>query len=203
MMDIVKKNGDKINIEELSRELGCKVVEISALKGTGIKEAADAAVEAAKNGKTVPMHTFSGPVEHTIAHIEEAAVHNMPEEQQRWYAIKLFERDDKVIEKLNLDSAVMAHIDEDIKNVEKELDDDAESIITKAIICSGIILKKDKDVRRRSCTIRYGASCLPYPYSRFCTQKHVGAWLVIHQEGWYDNHTFNNRCMVHNILWIC
>ena len=104
MMDIVKKNGDKINIEELSRELGCKVVEISALKGTGIKEAADAAVEAAKNGKTVPMHTFSGPVEHTIAHIEEAAVHNMPEEQQRWYAIKLFERDDKVIEKLNLDS---------------------------------------------------------------------------------------------------
>ena len=130
MMDIVKKNGDKINIEELSRELGCKVVEISALKGTGIKEAADAAVEAAKNGKTVPMHTFSGPVEHTIAHIEEAAVHNMPEEQQRWYAIKLFERDDKVIEKLNLDSAVMAHIDEDIKNVEKELDDDAESIIT-------------------------------------------------------------------------
>ena len=130
MMDIVKKNGDKINIEELSRELGCKVVEISALKGTGIKEAADAAVEAAKNGKTVPMHTFSGPVEHTIAHIEEAAVHSMPEEQQRWYAIKLFERDDKVIEKLNLDSAVMAHIDEDIKNVEKELDDDAESIIT-------------------------------------------------------------------------
>ena len=130
MMDIVKKNGDQINIEELSRELGCKVVEISALKGTGIKEAADAAVEAAKNGKTVPMHTFSGPVEHTIAHIEEAAVHNMPEEQQRWYAIKLFERDDKVIEKLNLDSAVMAHIDEDIKNVEKELDDDAESIIT-------------------------------------------------------------------------
>ncbi len=130
MMDIVKKNGDKINIEELSRELGCKVVEISALKGTGIKEAADAAVEAAKNGKTVPMHTFSGPVEHTIAHIEEAAVHNMPEEQQRWYAIKLFERDDKVIEKLNLDNAVIAHIDEDIKNVEKELDDDAESIIT-------------------------------------------------------------------------
>ena len=130
MMDIVKKNGDKINIEELSRELGCKVVEISALKGTGIKEAADAAVEAAKNGKTVPMHTFSGPVEHTIAHIEEAAVHSMPEEQQRWYAIKLFERDDKVIEKLNLDSTVMAHIDEDIKNVEKELDDDAESIIT-------------------------------------------------------------------------
>ena len=119
MMDIVKKNGDKINIEELSRELGCKVVEISALKGTGIKEAADAAVEAAKNGKTVPMHTFSGPVEHTIAHIEEAAVHNMPEEQQRWYAIKLFERDDKVIEKLNLDSAVMAHIDEDIKERRK------------------------------------------------------------------------------------
>lgn len=130
MMDIVKKNGDKINIAELSRELGCKVVEISALKGTGIVEAAEAAIEAAKSAKTVPMHTFSGVVEHAIAHIEEAAVHNMPAEQQRWYAIKIFERDDKVLEQLKLKPEVMQHIEEDIQAAEKELDDDAESIIT-------------------------------------------------------------------------
>ena len=130
MMDIVKKNGDKINIGELSRELGCKVMEISALKGTGIMEAAEAAIDAAKNTKTVPMHTFSGPVEHTIAHIEEAAVHNLPENQQRWYAIKIFERDDKVLEQLKIPADVMGHIEEDIKTAETELDDDAESIIT-------------------------------------------------------------------------
>ena len=130
MMDVVKKNGDKINTEELSRELGCKVVEISALKSTGIMEAADAAIDAAKNGKTVPMHTFSGTVEHTLAHIEEAAVHDMPEEQQRWYAIKLFERDDKVLEQIKLDKEVLEHIESDIKAVEAEMDDDAESIIT-------------------------------------------------------------------------
>lgn len=130
MMDVVKKNGDKINIAELSRELGCKVVEISALKGTGIADAAQAAVDAAKNGKTVPMHTFSGTVEHAIAHIEEAAVHNLPEEQQRWYAIKIFERDDKVLEQLKLDKATLDHIEKDINAVEEELDDDAESIIT-------------------------------------------------------------------------
>ena len=130
MIDVVKKNGDKINIQELSRQLGCKVVEISALKGTGIHEAAEAAIDAAKNGKTVPMHTFSGCVEHAIAHIEEAAVHNMPEEQQRWYAIKIFERDDKVLANLNIDKAVMDHIENDIKAAEGEMDDDAESIIT-------------------------------------------------------------------------
>ena len=130
MMDVVRKNGDKINVQELSRELGCQIVEISALKGEGIMEAAEAAVAAAKSTKTVPMHTFSGPVEHAIAHIEEAAVHNMPEEQQRWYAIKIFERDDKVLDKLHIDPSVMAHIEEDIKAAEKELDDDAESIIT-------------------------------------------------------------------------
>ena len=130
MMDVVRKNGDKINVEELSRELGCKIVEISALKGEGIMEAAEAAVQAAKSTKTVPMHTFSGPVEHAIAHIEEAAVHNLPEEQQRWYAIKIFERDDKVLDQLKIDPTVMAHIEEDIKAAEKELDDDAESIIT-------------------------------------------------------------------------
>ena len=130
MMDIVKKNGDKINTEELSRQLGCKIVEISALKNTGVMEAAEAAIDAAKNGKTVPMHTFAGVVEHALAHIEEAAVHNMPEEQQRWYAIKIFERDDKVLDKLAIDPQVLAHIEEDIKAAEKEMDDDAESIIT-------------------------------------------------------------------------
>ena len=130
MMDVVRKNGDKINTAELSRELGCQIVEISALKGTGVMEAAEAAVKAAKNTKTVPMHTFSGPVEHAIAHIEEAVVHNMPEEQQRWYAIKIFERDDKVLEKLQIPADVMSHVEQDIKAAEKELDDDAESIIT-------------------------------------------------------------------------
>ncbi len=130
MMDVVKKNGDKINIAELSRELGCKIVEISALKGAGIMEAAEAAVQAAQNGSTVPMHTFSGAVEHAIAHIEEAAVHGMPEEQQRWYAIKIFERDDKVKARLQLPEETLSHIEADIAAAEKELDDDAESIIT-------------------------------------------------------------------------
>ncbi len=130
MMDLVKKNGDEINIPELSRQLGCQIVEISALKGTGVMEAAEAAINAAKSAKTVPLHTFSGPVEHAIAHIEEAAVHSMPEEQQRWYAIKIFERDDKVLAKLSIPAETMAHIEADIKAAEKELDDDAESIIT-------------------------------------------------------------------------
>ncbi len=130
MMDIVRKNGDKINIAELSRELGCKIIEISALKGDGVMEAAEAAVEAARGVKTVPMHTFSGPVEHAIAHIEEAVLHDKPAEQQRWYAIKIFERDDKVLEQLQIPEATMQHIEADIKAAEKELDDDAESIIT-------------------------------------------------------------------------
>ena len=130
MMDVVRKNGDQINVAELSRELGCEIVEISALKGDGVMQAAEAAVKAAKSGKTIPMHTFSGPVEHAIAHIEEAAVHNMPEEQQRWYAIKIFERDDKVLQKMNIPADVMQHIQQDIQAAEKELDDDAESIIT-------------------------------------------------------------------------
>ena len=130
MMDIVRKNGDKINTAELSRELGCEIVEISALKGTGIMEAAEAAIKAAKGTKTVPMHTFSGPVEHAIAHIEEAVLHDKPAEQQRWYAIKIFERDDKVLEQLNIPAETMKHIEGDIKAAEKELDDDSESIIT-------------------------------------------------------------------------
>ena len=130
MMDIVRKNGDEINVKELSRELGCEIIEISALKGDGVMDAAEAAIRAAKGTKTVPMHTFSGPVEHAIAHIEEAAVHSMPEEQQRWYAIKIFERDDKVLAKLSIPTETMNHIEEDIKAAETELDDDAESIIT-------------------------------------------------------------------------
>lgn len=130
MMDVVKKNGDKIRIDELSRQLGCRVVEISALKGTGIMDAAQAAIDAANGNATVPQHSFSGVVEHALAHIEEAAVHNMPAEQQRWYAIKIFERDEKVLEKLNLSKTVIDHIEEDIKDAENELDDDAESIIT-------------------------------------------------------------------------
>ena len=130
MMDVVRKSGDQINVAELSRQLGCKIIEISALKGDGVMEAAEAAVEAAKSTKTIPTHTFSGPVEHAIAHIEEAAVHNMPEEQQRWYAIKIFERDDKVLEQLTVPADVMQHIEADIKAAETELDDDSESIIT-------------------------------------------------------------------------
>ena len=130
MMDVVRKNGDKIDVAELSRQLGCPVVEISALKGDGVKEAAETAIKAAKGGKTIPMHKFSGPVEHAIAHIEEAAVHTLPEEQQHWYAIKVFERDDKVLESLNIPADVKTHIEQDIEAAEKELDDDAESIIT-------------------------------------------------------------------------
>ena len=130
MMDIVEKNGDKLNTKELSRQLGCQIVEISALKSKGVTEAAEAAIKAAKETKTIPQHTFSGPVEHAIAHIEEAAVHDLPEEQQRWYAIKIFERDDKVLEKLNIPEDTLSHIEKDIAAAEKELDDDAESIIT-------------------------------------------------------------------------
>ena len=130
MMDIVEKNGDKINIEELGRELGCKVVEISALKGRGIMEAAEAAIHAAKNEKTIPQHKFCGPVEHALAHIEELVLHDMPEEQQRWYAIKIFERDSKVLEQLNLSEETRAHIEKDIEAAETEEDDDSESIIT-------------------------------------------------------------------------
>ena len=141
MMDIVRKSGDQININQLSQQLGCKVVEISALKGDGVMAAAEAAIDAAKSTKTVPMHTFSGPVEHAIAHIEEAAVHAMPEERQRWYAVKVFERDEKVLESLNIPEDVRAHIEKDIEAAEKELDDDAESIITneRYVYIAGVI----------------------------------------------------------------
>ena len=130
MIDLIEKKGDFINVEELSRQLGCKIVSISALKGTNVQQAAEVAVKAARETKTVPMHTFSGPVEHALAHIEEITVHNLPEEQQRWYAIKLFERDEKVRAQLNLNAETIKHIENDIAACEKEMDDDAESIIT-------------------------------------------------------------------------
>ncbi len=130
MMDIVRKNGDIIDINTLSKFIGCRVVEISALKGTGIEEAAEAAIEEAERGKKIPKHIFSGNVEHALAHIEEAAVHHLPEEIQRWYSVKIFERDSKVLEELKLDKSVLEHIENDIRFVEAEMDDDAESIIT-------------------------------------------------------------------------
>lgn len=151
MMDIVRKNGDIINTEQLAKELGCSVVEISALKGTGITEAAEKAVQAAKSNAPVkPRHSFCGCVEHAIAHIEEAFLHDIPEEQQRWYAIKIFERDEKVLEMLKLPEDTRAHIEMDIVGAEEEMDDDAESIITNeryiyiASIIKGCLKKKNK-----------------------------------------------------------
>ena len=156
MMDVVRKNGDKLNTKELAKQLGCEIIEISALKGEKTIEAAEAAIAAAKAGKKVPMHTFSGPVEHAIAHIEEAVVHSMPEEQQRWYAIKVFERDDKVLEKLNISEEILKHVESDIAATEKEMDDDAESIITNeryvyiAELLKGIYKKKDANQLSKS-----------------------------------------------------
>ena len=129
MMDIVRKNGDKIDTQKLSDAIGCKVVEISALKGDSLDEAAKIAIEEAKNGKWKPRHNFSGTLEHALAHIEEAAVHGMPEERQRWYAVKIFERDEKVLTELDLDPNILKHIEQDIKEVEVEFDDDAEGVI--------------------------------------------------------------------------
>ena len=149
MMDVVRKNGDELNTKELAEKMGCDMIEISALKNESTLEAAELAIKAAKAGKRIPMHTFSGPVEHALAHIEEVAVHNLPEEQQRWYAIKVFERDDKVLEKLSLGEEKLAHIEKDIAAAETELDDDAESIITNeryvyiAELLRGIYRKKD------------------------------------------------------------
>ena len=150
MMDVVKKNGDKINIQELSRQLACPVFEISALKGTGIKEVANAAVEVASRKPSEPQHKFSGVVEHALTHIEEATLHTMPKNQQRWYAIKIFEGDDKVLEQIKIDPATLEHIKNDIADAEKELDDDAESIITNeryiyiASIIKSVYTKKSK-----------------------------------------------------------
>lgn len=206
MMDVVNKNGDKINIAELSRELGCKVVEISALKGSGISEAAEAAIFAAQNSKTQPMHTFSGAVEHAIAHIEEAALHNMPLEQQRFYAVKIFERDEKVLEQLNLDSEILSHIEQDIKSAEAECDDDAESIITNeryiyiASVIKGCYKKKshgklttsdkiDKVVTNRFAALPIFAVIMFLVY--FISVSTVGTWVTdwtndgLFGDGWH------------------
>ena len=193
MMDVVKKNGDKIDIKELSRELGCEVYEISALKGTGIMDAASAAVAACTSTKTVPQHTFAGPVEHALAHIEEAVVHNMPEEQQRWYAIKVFERDDKVLAQLNIPKAVLDHVEKDIQAAETELDDDAESIITNeryvyiASILKGCYKKKqtsgmtvsdkiDRVVTNRFAALPIFAAVMVLVY--FISVTTVGGWVT-------------------------
>ncbi len=206
MMDVVEKNGDKINIPELSRELGCRIVEISALKNTGIMEAAEAAIEAARNTKTVPMHTFSGAVEHAIAHIEEAALNDVPSERQRWYAIKIFERDEKVLGQLSLDPAVLSHIEKDIQAAETELDDDAESIITNeryiyiSTILKGCYKKKntggmsasdkiDRIVTNRWLALPIFAAVMFLVY--FVSVSTVGTWATdwandgVFGEGWH------------------
>lgn len=206
MMDVVKKSGDKINIEELSRALGVRIVEISALKGDGIMEAAEAAIDAAKNAKTVPLHTFSGVVEHALAHIEEAAVNDLPEEQQRWYAIKIFERDDKVLSQLQLPAALQAHIENDISAAEQELDDDAESIITNeryvyiASVLKGCYRKKrvgklsasdkiDKVVTNRWAALPIFAVIMFLVY--FISVSTVGSWATnwanegVFGDGWH------------------
>ena len=210
MMDVVRKNGDRINIEQLSDELGCKVVEISALKGTGINEAANAAVEAAKSGvKAVPQHKFCGCVEHAIAHIEEAVLHDSPEEQQRWYAIKLFERDEKVYEALNLSDEKKAHIEADIAAAEKEMDDDSESIITneRYIYIAGIIkgcLKKkhkgltisdkiDKVVTNRILALPIFAVVMFIVY--FISVTTVGTWVT----DWTNDGLFGDGFHLFNI----
>ena len=206
MMDVVRKSGDKINVAELSRKLGCTIVEISALKGTGVMEAAEAAIEAAKTAKMVPMHTFSGVVEHALAHIEEAAVHNMPPEQQRWYAVKIFERDDKVLSQLQLSPNVLEHIEQDIKAAEEECDDDAESIITNeryvyiASLLKGCYKKKgagklsasdkiDKVVTNRFAALPIFAVVMFIVY--FVSVTTVGTWATdwandgLFGEGWH------------------
>ncbi len=206
MMDVVRKNGDKIDIKGLSEALGCPVIEISALKGTGITEAAEAAIVAAGGAKTVPSHSFSGTVEHALAHIEEACLHNLPSEQQRWYAIKIFERDDKVLEQLGISKEILAHIEEDIQAAETELDDDAESIITNeryvyiANILKGIYKKKqagkltvsdkiDKVVTNRFAALPIFAAIMFIVY--FISVTTVGTWVTdftndgLFGDGWY------------------
>lgn len=206
MMDVVRKNGDKIRIDELSKHLGCKVVEISALKETGIFDAAMAAVDAANDEPLVPKHNFSGVVEHALAHIEEAAIHDMPSEQQRWYAVKIFERDDKVLEKLNLSKSIIDHIEEDIRTAEKELDDDAESIITNeryeyvAAILQGAYKKRnagklstsdkiDKVVTNRVLALPIFAAIMFLVY--FISVTTVGSWATdwandgVFGDGWH------------------
>ncbi len=207
MMDVVLKNGDKIDIQGLSRVLGCPVVEISALKNTGIKEAAELAVLTAKEGKPVtPPHSFSGEVEHALAHIEEACIHSLAPEEQRWYAIKIFERDEKVMEKLGIPKNVISHIEEDIKEAERVLDDDAESIITNERynyiekILKGVYKRKnegklsvsdkiDRVVTNRFLALPIFAAIMFIVY--FISVTTVGTWVTdftndgLFGEGWY------------------
>lgn len=206
MMDLVKKNGDVIRLDELSRSLGCRVVEISALKGTGVMQAAEAAIEAARSDTTVPMHTFSGVVEHALAHIEEAVLHEMAPEQQRWYAIKVFERDEKVLAELQLSKGVKDHIEADIQAAEEELDDDAESIITNerylyiASILKGVYKKKnaggmtisdkiDRVVTNRFAALPIFAAVMVLVY--FISVTTVGTWVTdwtndgVFGDGWH------------------
>ena len=150
MIDLVRKNGDKIDLKKLSSELGCQAVEISALKGEGTEAAAKAAVAAAQKQKAGELpHVFTGSVEHAIAHIEESIQGKVDGRFLRWYAVKLFERDEKVMEELKLDKALADHIDEHIKDCEKEMDDDAESIITnqRYSYINGVV---DKAVKKKA-----------------------------------------------------
>ncbi len=210
MMDVVRKNGDKINIEQLSEELGCKVVEISALKGTGVIEAAEAAVDIAKSkAPAVPRHKFCGCVEHAIAHIEEAVLHDSPEQLQRWFAIKLFERDQKVYEALNVPEEKRAHIEADIAACEREMDDDSESIITneRYIYIAGIIkdcLKKkhkgltisdkiDRVVTNRILALPIFAAIMFVVY--FVSVTTVGTWVT----DWTNDGLFGDGFHLFNI----
>ena len=150
MIDLVRKNGDKIDLKKLSAELGCQAVEISALKGEGTEAAAKAAMAAAKAGKGGELpHVFTGSVEHAIAHIEESIQGKVDDRFLRWYAVKLFERDDKVMDELKLSSDLIAHIDQHIKDCEAEMDDDAESIITnqRYAYINGVV---DKAVKKKA-----------------------------------------------------
>ena len=206
MMDIVRKRGDTLDTAALSRVLGCKIVEISALKETGIFEAAELAIEAAKKGKTFPMHTFSGVVEHALAHIEEAVLHDFPQERQRWYAIKIFERDTKVLDKLGISEEKRAHIETDILSAERELDDDAESIITNerynyiTKFLDGIYVRKnagklstsdkiDKVVTNRFAALPIFAAIMFLVY--FLSVTTVGTWVTdftndgLFGDGWH------------------
>lgn len=206
MMDVVRKRGDKIDIDGLARALGSPVVEISALKGLGVNEVAEAAISAAGKGKKYPTHSFSGTVEHALAHIEEACLHNLPAEQQRWYAIKIFERDERLLGEFNLPKELLEHIEEDIVSAERELDDDAESIITNerynyvAGVLKGVYKKKnagrlstsekiDKVLTNRFAALPIFAAIMFIVY--FISVTTVGTWVTdftndgLFGEGWY------------------
>ncbi len=152
MIDLVRKNGDTIDLKKLGQVLGCQVVEISALKGENIMEAAQAAITAAQRHAAVEHpHVFTGSVEHALAHIEESIEGKVDAQLLRWYAIKLFERDEKVLEELNLDAGLKNHLDEHIKDCEAELDDDAESIITnqRYAYINGVVQKAVRKQKRK------------------------------------------------------